>query len=285
LISKPKSNFTEKSLVKASKLNYGRKNYKEALGNYIQLETMAENNENVLNALVGKFRCYYYLKDYTEAINAGVPLIAIKKLPEETIREIHYDLAKSYYANNQLDAALNEFKIIAKDTKNEAGAESKFTISEIYYTKNKLDLAEQEVFDFIKVNTPHQFWLAKSFLILSDIYVVKKDNFQAKQTLQSLIENYESKDDGIIDTAKSRLDRIIKKEEMLKQIAKDSTNITINFDDKSNKNYNSLFDNNPANTDTLNKIQDIKINETIDSLKIKNNIIPADTTRSNIKRE
>ena len=46
---------------------------------------------------------------------------------------------------------------------------------------------------------------------MSDVYVQKKDNFQAKATLNSVIDNYVG-DDDIIDIAKTKLDAITEAE-------------------------------------------------------------------------
>ena len=66
--------------------------------------------------------------------------------------------------------------------------------------------------DFISKGTQHQFWLAKSFLLLADIFVAKKDDFQAKHTLRSLLDNYPVTDDGIKSEATSKLTRIEERE-------------------------------------------------------------------------
>ena len=67
-----------------------------------------------------------------------------------------------------------------------------------------LDEAEKEVFEFIEMNTPHQYWMGMSFLALSDIYLARGDHFSAINTLQSLIDYYTVPDDGIIANAKQR---------------------------------------------------------------------------------
>ena len=63
--------------------------------------------------------------------------------------------------------------------------------------------------EFIGMGTPHQYWLAKAFMLLSDIYVAKDDLFQAKANLQSVIDNYGIYDDGIIDEASKKKDIIL----------------------------------------------------------------------------
>ncbi|MDD4191422.1 MAG: tetratricopeptide repeat protein, partial [Mangrovibacterium sp.] len=73
------------------------------------------------------------------------------------------------------------------------------------------------VMDFISRNTPHQFWLARSFILLADIYLRQNDEFQAKHTLKSIIENYPLENDGIIATAQARLSHLEKLEKQHQQ--------------------------------------------------------------------
>ena len=53
-------------------------------------------------------------------------------------------------------------------------------------------MAEDKVFKAIEQDPSYDYWVARSFLLLSDIYVKKENLFQAKHTLKSVIENYES---------------------------------------------------------------------------------------------
>ena len=62
--------------------------------------------------------------------------------------------------------------------------------------------------NFIDKNTPHQYWLAKSFIVLAKTYEKQNDLFQATHTLKSVIENYEVKDDGILDEATAYLQQL-----------------------------------------------------------------------------
>jgi hypothetical protein len=59
--------------------------------------------------------------------------------------------------------------------------------------------------DFISKGTPYQFWLGKAFLLLADIYLDKNDEFQAKHTLKSLVENYSNETDGVKEEASRKL--------------------------------------------------------------------------------
>ena len=67
--------------------------------------------------------------------------------------------------------------------------------------------AEKIIFDFIDKNTPYPYWLARCFVLLSDIYLSRNDDFQAKQYLLSLKENY-TQDESIQEMISVRLNEI-----------------------------------------------------------------------------
>jgi len=100
---------------------------------------------------------------------------------------------------------------LSADTKSKEGAEAKYQVCAYYFDNNKLKETENEVMDFIDKNSPHQYWLAKSFLLLAKTYEKQNDNFQAIHTLKSVIDNYETKDDGIIEEANAYLLQLEKK--------------------------------------------------------------------------
>ena len=53
------------------------------------------------------------------------------------------------------------------------------------------------------------YWTACSFIVLSDVYVAKDNDFQAKETLKSVIENYpqdEKNYNEVMKESKERLD-------------------------------------------------------------------------------
>jgi TolA-binding protein len=93
---------------------------------------------------------------------------------------------------------------VAKEVKSAEGAESKYRVAEIYFSRKDYENAEKEIVNFSDKTTPHQYWMAKSFILWSDIFVIKGNNFQAIQTLQSIIDYYENTDDGILSLAREK---------------------------------------------------------------------------------
>lgn len=241
VLSRPNSVFTEPALAKVSKYEFNKANYRDALNYYLTLESSAVYQTNITASKIGKMRCYFQLADLENAKKSAIQVLAMEKLPDEIVREAHYTVGKCEYAINNYEAALEEFTLISKSCKSAIEAEAKYLTAEIYLKQNQNDLAENEVFDFVKKNTPQQKWLAKSFLLLADIYLAKKDNFQAKATLQSVIDNYTVKDDGMVDDAKSKLDqiKISEEQELLKKQLEQAPvpeNIEININEETKTN-------------------------------------------------
>jgi tetratricopeptide (TPR) repeat protein len=204
IIGQPRNMFTEPALEAASKINFRQKDYNRAADNYRAMIEVAEQKRNLLDAYVGLMRCYYELGEYTNTIDAARDVLQLDKLQEEYIREANFKIARSFQELNEIDFALDFYMKVAREVNSREGAESEYRVIEILYEQNKMDQAEEEVYRFIEMNTPHQYWMGMAFLTLSDIYIAKGDEFSAINSLQSLIDYYTIPDDGIIANAKQR---------------------------------------------------------------------------------
>jgi TolA-binding protein len=204
IIGQPRNMFTEPALEAASKINFREKNYHRAADNYRAMLELAEQKKNIFDAHVGLMRCYFELGEYTNTIAAAKEVLQLDKLQEEYVREANFKIAKSFQALNEMDFAFDFYESVAREVNSEEGAESKYMVIEILYERNEFDKAEEEVYNFIEMNTPHQYWMGMAFLTLSDIYIAKDDEFSAINSLQSLIDYYTIPDDGIIANAKQR---------------------------------------------------------------------------------
>ncbi|MFO7922995.1 MAG: tetratricopeptide repeat protein [Bacteroidales bacterium] len=222
-----RNTFTEQALAGASSINFELGNYEDALSNYEELERVAELGTNLLVARIGQMRCNVILEDHQGTIDAASRLLATDNLAEEIIREVHFSKGKAHMAMKQFDQALNEFRLVANEVTSREGAESKYRIAEIYFLQGEYEKSEQEIYDIVAMNTPHQYWMARSFILLADIYLELGDDFQARHTLQSIIDNYDITDDGILTEARNRIRDIEKEEDMSLPDDRDTLEIMI----------------------------------------------------------
>lgn len=220
VVNAPENIFTEQALSKASELTYNANNYAAALEMFNRLETIANGKWNVLKANTGQMRCYLILANYNETIKAAAKIKKSDIANEALKREASYSEGKAQYKLGNMDKALEGLKIAAADVKFEQGSEAKYLLAEIYYKQNNKKKAEEEIMDFVDKNSPYQYWLGKAFILLADIYLDRGDDFQAKHTLKSIVENYNNNTDGIIQEASRKLSAIetVEKKEQQKAI-------------------------------------------------------------------
>ena len=203
--------YMETSLVRAAEITFEKRDYNEALNYYTLLKNISENKENTTNARLGILRCNTFLNNPAAVILAAAEMLADSRLDVEQTREARYRRANAYISLHQADKALPDLTELTKEPRHIFGAEANYLLANYYFSKNEDDTAEKTIFDFIEKNTPHQYWLARCFILLSDIYIKKGDDFMAKQYLLSLQETYTQKD-SIQEMITQRLNEIDRRE-------------------------------------------------------------------------
>lgn len=128
--------------------------------------------------------------------------------PASLVRRARFERAKAEQARGNRSEAVALYNLLSQNVATEEGAESAYRAIAIAYDSGNYSGAESLVFEFAKKNTPYQYWLAKSFLLLGDIYVTRGDLFQARATYQSVVDGYTNTRDGIIQEAKARVESL-----------------------------------------------------------------------------
>jgi TolA-binding protein len=209
ILSRQNSRFTANAASRKAHINHERNNYEVALESYIRLEENADQPAMTIDAVCGQMQCNYALKRYGLAIQSAQKLLSLDKVPENIISETHLTIARSAYALANTPLALKEYNETLKLSKNEMGAEAKYMIAQLEFENAKYDECEKTVFSLSENYASYDYWVAKGFLLLADVYLKKGNTFQAKQTLQSIIDNYEG--DDLVALAKEKLASILEK--------------------------------------------------------------------------
>lgn len=186
--------YMEEAYTRCAELAYDLERFDTARTYFGHLQTVASRTEIINAARLGILRCNNHLHDYDSTIVAASRIIS-ETTDEDIIREARYTRAKAQLAKEQYALSMNDLSILSHNLKNIMGAEAKYLIATVYFAQENYEAAEEEIMDFANKNTPHQYWLARSLVLLADIYVKKGDDFQAKQYLLSLRNNYKGQDD------------------------------------------------------------------------------------------
>ena len=104
--------------------------------------------------------------------------------------------------------AMAIYEKLSDEVRSAEGAESRYRLIEAQYAAKNYDRAEKMIYEFSDSKTPQNYWLAKAFILLGDIYMSRGDSFQARATYQSVVDGYSPADDGIVEEAKSKIAKI-----------------------------------------------------------------------------
>ncbi len=201
------SRYCEEATRMVADMAYDHKDHRTALVAYKDLKAMTSRSDVRLHAQTFGVRSAWVLSDWDYIISEVGTFVADKSLAPETAVEMRYYRAKACLATNQTSTAMADLAILAKDTRTVCGAEAKYLLAQLYYDSGQSDKAEKEVQDYISVSTPHTYWLARSFILLADIYIASGRDVEARQYLLSLRQNYTAKDD-IAGRIEERLEKL-----------------------------------------------------------------------------
>ncbi|MDH6359209.1 tetratricopeptide repeat protein [Parabacteroides sp. PF5-9] len=199
--------FQEEAVARKAEIEYLEKDYTAAFESFKRLNLIAEGPENKQAARLGMMRCAQFTNRTQEALLAANDLLKDQKLSPELIAEARYVRAKAYIAQNQQQQAREDLLEVSRDTRTAHGAEAKYLLAQLYFDHKEDANAEKVLEDFAKNGTPHQYWLARGFILWADIYIRKGDDVQARVYLNSLQSNYKGKDD-ITSMIESRLSQL-----------------------------------------------------------------------------
>jgi TolA-binding protein len=212
VLNMPKSSYTEPALMGAAHASLELGENAKAAGYYERLEAVAGTRATVMDARVGRLRANYLCDNLTAVLSDVASVLSIDNLSPELSNEAYFKRAKTLEKIGAMGKAVEDYALVAQNGKTREGAEAQYKIIEYLFSKNELDKTEKAVLDFSKSGTSHQYWLAKSFIVLGDVYVKRNDAFQAKATYESIIDGYTVVDDGIIAEVTAKRQQLIDSE-------------------------------------------------------------------------
>ncbi|MDR0823583.1 MAG: tetratricopeptide repeat protein [Prevotella sp.] len=197
--------YTNDALVMVSGIEFDKKDYEAAYASYEQLNIAASDSENKDIARLGMLRCAYLMKKDNDVVTAATKLLQGTNVSPGVTNEALFHRALSYLNLKKTDEAAADLQVVAKDTRNEFGAQSQYLLADLYYNLRSYDKAEKQALAFMKEGTPYEYWMARAVIVLSDTYAAKNDTFSARQYLQGLQANYKGGEEDITSMINERL--------------------------------------------------------------------------------
>lgn len=200
--------FTEETLARLAELQYNDKAYEEALPLYERLQAAATGKSNREAGSLGVIRSAAHTNRHTPVVAAANALLKDETIDPAVRQEAKYYRAKALNELGEKALAEKDWLDLSKDTRTAFGAEAKYLLAQHYFDQKQTGKAKDVVQEYIRQGTPHAYWLARSFILMSDIYASEGDKLQARQYLESLQNNYTGTDDDIQSRINDRLNKL-----------------------------------------------------------------------------
>ncbi|WP_461489458.1 tetratricopeptide repeat protein [Pontibacter sp. HJ8] len=203
VVSENKSDYVNRAIQKVADVEFEQKNYSEAIKYYTRLRDLASNRREQQTALTGLMKSHFLTNDFASSKRIANELISQGNAALQAYNTAMLYKAKSTYAEGNLEQALTEFREASKAAADENGAEAQYLVAEILFKQKKYKESVDAAYDFNTKFSSYDYWLGKSFLVIADNYAAQNEMFQARATLNSIIENSPEKE--IVEEAKQKL--------------------------------------------------------------------------------
>lgn len=197
------SEFKEDALDRLSAIYRKNKDCNKALPYYELLERYSTNTTNVKKSLFGQMVCNNEIGNREKAKSKAEQLLKYEKLSNPEFGESNNIIAKYFLHDSLYKSAKVYFARTLKNQQDVHAAEAKYFQGYMHYMQDSLEKCRKTIMEFNNQFSNYDYWLGKTFILLSDYYVKKGDKFQARATLNSVLENFD--DPEIIAIARQKL--------------------------------------------------------------------------------
>ena len=209
LSDRPKNRYTVPVLEKLASVTYEHKMYTESASAYRRLYDAVEQADVRRKAL----RSYVDATLLDAEDNLTLAMVAdVESLPgveNSLLRKVSFSKAKVLVSQGKQSEAMDIFQRLSTDKSDAYGAEAAYHIIHDHFTRGNHQTAENLIYELADSKTTHSYYLGRAFIILGDIYAAKGDAFQARATYQSIVDGYTPIDDGVVEQAKQRIQKMM----------------------------------------------------------------------------
>ncbi len=235
LMSEGFSPFYASSVKKCAVISYNHEqDFNKALKYYKLMEEHSNNSEDKFEASFGALRSAFRVQSFNDVYKYGELVINDSLAVREDIASAHYYRGKAFNNQKRFDEAIKDLNQVVRLSQNNQAAESSYLLSQLFFSKGMYDQAETQCETTNKTSANYPFWIAKSILLLSDIYVIKEDIFNARAAVEAVLENFSDNQD-LTKEANEKLAAIKEMESISNRIKDEENDQIIELDNGGNE--------------------------------------------------
>jgi TolA-binding protein len=190
VVEEGKTEFINRAVGRVAELEFENGNYAEAIKYYERLRSASTARRDVANATLGLMRSYYESGDYANTRRVAEDLRTQAGATANATNTALLYLGKASFRAGNYEQAVTELGAAVQAAPNDVnGAEAQYFLAEAQFKQKKY---EEAIAAALKVNSSfssYTLWQGRAFLLVADAYAAQGDNFQARGTLNSIIDN------------------------------------------------------------------------------------------------
>jgi tetratricopeptide (TPR) repeat protein len=119
-------------------------------------------------------------------------------------------VGRSHQSAGRYQEAIAQFRSVVSLSNAAYAAEARYEIADCHFRLKDLKSAEKAAMETINKSGSYDYWITKAYILLGEIFWKQKDYFNAKATLQSVVEN--SRNAELKEEAKVKLELVTEEE-------------------------------------------------------------------------
>ena len=219
------SSFTQavRAAQRVAEIHFREARYEQAVTAFHRLERAAATKRDLYNAWSGLMESFYLLGQYDSVTVYAQHIIQRGNINAGAVNKASLFIGKAAMARGDFDTAKDEFLSTLNTARDEYGAEAKYRLAEIFYQTKQYRQCYETLISLNTDFATYEEWVGRSYLLLADNFVAMNDRFNAKATLQSLVDRFPLP--HIRDEARRKLNDLLQSEkrDKEKQMAADTT--------------------------------------------------------------
>ncbi len=180
------NSFTPGAARKLANIYLLQKQNAKAKKLLLKIDSLSSDPYEKLHAEFNIAELYVAEQNYDSAEVFLKKVLQSPSLTEYSRNRASLNLAKITLYQGDTASALRKFQELADKNKNVFGAQAQYFLAKIYYDLDSLDKAKQIILAFKKKFPSYNYWKAKAFIIMGDIYLEKGRKLQARETWKSI---------------------------------------------------------------------------------------------------
>jgi TolA-binding protein len=205
VVRQPENDYTEAAWSGVARANYNLKNYVDAAAAFQQVKSLAQTPVGKFDAELGCMRAYVAMGNNEKAVASANVVAASTGISPELKREANLIIGRVSQQSGDYKEAVEILKPLAIDLNQAIDAEAQYRIIVSYLALKKYKDVENAAISFNENKSNQLYWVAKSFIVLGDMYAQIDNKAQAKETYKSIATGYNRQDDGVIDEVNQKL--------------------------------------------------------------------------------